>query len=80
MLKIFQDSDIFYIPKFLYLPLCELKEADSDNFSLSDFPFHQLASPTKNRYAADPLLEAALDDDTSDTLGDSIDDFNHARH
>ena len=64
----------------MYLPLGELKEADSDNFSLSDFPFHQLASPTKNGYAADPLLEAALDDDTSDTLGDSIDDFIHARH
>ena len=39
-----------------------------------------MASPIKNGYAADHLLEAALDDDTSDTLGNTIDDFNHANN
>ena len=43
-----------------------------------DSPLHLLSSPTKNGYHGHHV--AALDDDTSDTLGDSIEDFIHARH
>ena len=39
-----------------------------------------LQSPTKNGYATTDHLLEGLDDDTSDTLGDSIDDFINTKH
>ena len=38
-----------------------------------------LSSPVKNGYYADPVLEAALEDD-SDIFGDDLDDLIIAKH
>ena len=51
----------------------------STSKSFPESPIHMLSSPMKNGYSGDPMLEAALDED-SDTLGDSLDDLMIAKH